>query len=93
MEAGTLHEVSKPYLSSAPAGDVVGVGNRIDDASPANDWLLQTEPQAGANNRKFHIAQGKCLGGSSALSFMIHHRPTKGSLENWAKLAGDESYK
>ncbi|KAG8664539.1 uncharacterized protein FPOAC1_013320 [Fusarium poae] len=60
---------------------------------PTVDWVFETEPQAGANNRKFHYARGKCLGGSSALNFMIYHRGSTGTYDRWADLVGDDSYR
>lgn len=35
------------------------------------DWLFNTVPQRGANNRKVRYARGKCSGGSSARNFMV----------------------
>jgi choline dehydrogenase len=93
IEAGIFYEVGKPVLGSTPAGAFFGIGSSFIDAVPTVDWQFQTEPQAGANNRRLHYARGKCLGGSSALNFMIHHRGSKGSYEQWADMVGDESYK
>ncbi|KAL3445040.1 GMC oxidoreductase-domain-containing protein [Aspergillus insuetus] len=65
-------------LSSKPED-----GSDPETSSPI-DWGFVTEPFPGANDRRLHIAQGKCLGGSSALNFMVYHRPTKQSLGWWA---------
>jgi choline dehydrogenase len=92
IEAGLSYEVTKPVLGAAPLGDIIGVGSNPIDSIPTVDFGLKTVPQAGANNREMHYTQGKCLGGSSALNFMIHHRPTKGSMDRWADNVGDQSY-
>ncbi|KJZ74261.1 hypothetical protein HIM_06267 [Hirsutella minnesotensis 3608] len=93
VEAGAFYEIGKPVLGTTPGGDLFGIGADIDDSVPAVDWKFQTVPQAGANNRKVHIARGKCLGGSSALNFMIYHRGSKSSYDLWAKDVGDDTYR
>lgn len=93
IEAGLFYELGKPVLGSTPAGAFFGIGASSLDALPTVDWTYKTEPQSGANNRQVHYAQGKCLGGSSALNFMIHHRGSKGSYDQWAEMVGDDSYK
>lgn len=93
VEAGVNYEVSKPVLGMTPAGDLVGIGASMSDSIPTVDWGFQTVPQAGANNRKIHYTRGKCLGGSSALNFMLYHRGTTGTYDQWAELTGDESYR
>ncbi|KAK6227320.1 choline dehydrogenase [Colletotrichum tabaci] len=92
VEAGLSYEVGKPIVGPAPLGDVIGVGSNPLDTVPTVDYGLKTVPQAGAGGREIHYAQGKCLGGSSALNFMIHHRPNRGALDAWAKTVGDDSY-
>jgi choline dehydrogenase len=93
VEAGLNYEIGKPVLGTTPAGDIIGIGSSMLDSIPTVDWQFQTEPQPGANNRRVHYARGKCLGGSSALNFMIHHRGSTGSYDMWAEEVGDESYK
>lgn len=92
IEAGIFYELGKPVLGSTPAGAFFGAGGKLIDSVPTVDWSFITEPQVGANDREVHYAQGKCLGGSSALNFMIHHRGSTGSYDQWADLVGDESY-
>ncbi|EMD62613.1 hypothetical protein GGP41_001888 [Bipolaris sorokiniana] len=92
IEAGGLYEFGKPVVGPAPLGDVIGVGSNPADSIPTVDYGLVTVPQAGAGGRRMHYAQGKCLGGSSGLNFMIHHRPNRGALDAWAEAVGDESY-
>ena len=90
IEAGGAYEISKPILGPAPLGDIIGVGGNPLDSIPTVDWGLVTEPQPGANGRSLHYAQGRCLGGSSGLNFMVYHRPTRGSLDMWADAVGDD---
>ncbi|CAE7034143.1 hypothetical protein CFE70_004951 [Pyrenophora teres f. teres 0-1] len=92
VEAGGSYELGKPIVGPAPLGDIIGVGSNPADSIPTVDYGLRTVPQAGAGGREMHYAQGKCLGGSSGLNFMIHHRPNRGALDAWAKAVGDESY-
>ncbi|KAK2054361.1 alcohol oxidase [Colletotrichum caudatum] len=92
VEAGLSYEVGKPIVGPAPLGDIVGVGSNPLDSLPTVDYVLKTIPQAGAAGRRMHYAQGKCLGGSSALNFMIHHRPNRGALDAWAEAVDDETY-
>lgn len=92
VEAGLFYELGKPVLATTPAGDIIGIGSSVLDQIPTVDWGFVTEPQEGLGGRQLHYAQGKALGGSSALNFMIHHRGSKGSYKMWADLVGDESY-
>jgi len=64
IEAGLYYQIGKPVLGSTPAGSIIGIGANPLDSDPIVDWVLMTEPQAGADNRRVHYAQGKCLGGS-----------------------------
>lgn len=92
VERGLAYEVGKPVVGAAPIGDIIGVGSNPLDSIPTVDYGFRTTPQPGAAGREIHYAQGKCLGGSSALNFMIHHRPNKGALDLWAETVGDDSY-
>lgn len=92
IERGLSYEVGKPVVGPAPLGDIIGVGSNPLDSDPIVDYGFRTTPQPGAADREIHYAQGKCLGGSSALNFMIHHRPNKGALDVWAEAVGDDAY-
>lgn len=92
VERGLSYELGKPVVGPAPLGDIIGVGASTLDSVPTVDYGFRTTPQPGAANREIHYAQGKCLGGSSGLNFMIHHRPNKGALDVWAEIVDDESY-
>ncbi|KAK8017715.1 GMC oxidoreductase [Apiospora rasikravindrae] len=93
VEAGLFYEIAKPVLGTTPGGDIIGIGASPLDSVPTVDWQFVTEPQAGANWRRVHYARGKCLGGSSALNFMIHQRGSKGSYDKWTDEVGDDTYR
>ncbi|KAK8152943.1 choline dehydrogenase [Phyllosticta citrichinensis] len=92
IEVGGSFEIGKPVVGPAPLGGIIGIGSNPLDSIPTVDYVFTTTPQPGAAGREMHYPQGKCLGGSSALNFMLHHRPNKGSLDEWAKAVGDDSY-
>ncbi|KAE8308099.1 putative GMC oxidoreductase [Aspergillus transmontanensis] len=93
IEAGSFYEIESPLKSTIPAGYNLLVGSDPENVNVPVDWGIVTVPQAGANGRKLHYAQGKCFGGSSALNAMIYQRGTTGSYDQWATLVEDESYK
>jgi choline dehydrogenase len=59
---------------------------------PEIDWELLTQPQTNAGNRVVHYAQGKTLGGSSALNTMSYVRSSASAYQRWADLVDDSSY-
>lgn len=59
---------------------------------PLIDWDLVSAPAPSAANRRIHYAQGKTLGGSSAINTMTYHRATAGAYARWASAVGDQSY-
>ncbi|KAI7773760.1 hypothetical protein LA080_009898 [Diaporthe eres] len=92
IEAGTYYSISDPLLASTPAGDTLFAGSSPTDTNPLVDWDFVTTSQTGANNRQIRYPRGKCLGGSSALNFMIYQRPDTGSMQLWADAVGDQNY-
>lgn len=92
IEAGGFYEIEKPAFGTTPAGSFFGIGASSLDTVPTTDWGFQTEPQPHLNNRRVHYARGKCLGGSSALNFMVYHRGTTSSYQRWADTVDDQSY-
>ena len=54
--------------------------------------LIAGNVEQGGANRRVHYARGKTLGGSSARNYFVYHRPSKGSLQEWADVTGDQSY-
>ena len=63
VEAGTYYQVSGPFLTSTPGGDVTLAGADQTILSSGVDWNFQTTSQAGANGRSVRYPRGKCLGG------------------------------
>ncbi|WP_052700144.1 GMC family oxidoreductase [Methylocucumis oryzae] len=52
----------------------------------AYDWGDRSMPQSGMNDRRIYIPQGKALGGSSSINYMIYMRGNRGDYEHWANL-------
>lgn len=50
------------------------------------DWKFRTVPQAGLNGRSIREAQGKALGGSSAINSQTFAAPGQAEINAWAKL-------
>lgn len=95
IEAGGLYEQDNGNQSVIPYyGLVMPVLGTTDDypRQPLIDWDLLSTPQPGAGNRRVHYAQGKTLGGSSAINTMAYHRGTVGAYQRWANIVGDQSY-
>lgn len=61
--------------------------------NPRTDWLYRTEADVGLNNRSLIYPRGKVLGGSSSINGMIYMRGQARDYEQWATLAGDESWR
>ncbi|KAJ0419908.1 hypothetical protein BJY00DRAFT_324111 [Aspergillus carlsbadensis] len=80
VEAGGRYEKRYP-LAKTPGANVLPVGSDPETSSPI-DWGFVTEPFPGANGRRLHVAQGKCLGGT----------PTEESMVVWLLLTDDLSY-
>ncbi|KAF3047624.1 hypothetical protein E8E12_010989 [Didymella heteroderae] len=95
IEAGGLYEQDNGNQSVVPYyGLVMPVLGTTEDypKNPLVDWDLYSTPQVSAGGRRIHYAQGKTLGGSSALNTMAYHRGTTGAYQRWADLVGDQSY-
>ncbi|KAJ5674268.1 choline dehydrogenase [Penicillium macrosclerotiorum] len=93
IEKGVFHEISEPILSTTPGAYEAVIGTNPQNTNHAVDWGIVTTPQSGANNRQLHYAQGRCLGGSSALNAMVYQRGSAGSYNKWADILQDESYR
>ncbi|ORY07924.1 hypothetical protein BCR34DRAFT_603726 [Clohesyomyces aquaticus] len=96
IEAGGYYQVDYGNASVIPLLALTGL-DIIDPTTnfphrPNIDWELVTVPQSNAANRVMHYAQGKTLGGSSAINTMSYLRSTKSAYQRWADLVGDNSY-
>ncbi|MGA9333492.1 MAG: choline dehydrogenase [Rudaea sp.] len=56
------------------------------------NWDYYTEPQAQLDNRRLWWPRGKVLGGSSSINAMCYIRGDRRDYDEWARLAGDESW-
>ncbi|KAF4778910.1 choline dehydrogenase [Colletotrichum scovillei] len=97
VEAGGFYKVENGNNSIVPLLSLTGIAF-IDPSpeftpQPLMDWSLVSEPIAGAGGRRVHYAQGKTLGGSSAINTMSYIRGTKGSYDLWAETVGDETFR
>ena len=52
----------------------------------AVNWMFETVPQAGLNNKTSYWPRGKVLGGSSAINAMVYIRGNKKDYDDWAAL-------
>jgi choline dehydrogenase len=52
----------------------------------AVNWMFETVPQAGLNNKTSYWPRGKVLGGSSSINAMIYIRGNKKDYDDWAAL-------
>ncbi|KAI4094879.1 MAG: hypothetical protein LQ344_001924 [Seirophora lacunosa] len=93
IEAGGFYEQDNGNISVVPAYCTIGAGTDPADFNPLVDWGFVTQPQKGLDGRRIHYTRGKTLGGTSARNYMYYHRPNVGSLDQWAEIAGDDSYK
>ncbi len=69
-----------------PVGYLYCIGN------PRTDWLYQTEPEAGLNDRALRYPRGKTLGGCSSINGMIYMRGQARDYDQWARLTGDDAW-
>ena len=83
LEAGKAD--SYPWIH-IPVGYLYCIGN------PRTDWMYNTEPDAGLNNRVQRYPRGRVLGGCSSINGMIYMRGQARDYDGWAKLTGDDSW-
>jgi choline dehydrogenase len=76
LEAGAA---SHPY-SRMP----LSFGLLIDN--PAANWLYQSEPEPGTNNRTIPVPRGKLLGGSSSINGLVWVRGQPLDYDTWAQM-------
>lgn len=96
VEAGSFYETTNGNNSVVPLLDLTGIAfidtSEAFTPQPLMDWSLLSEPIANAGGRRVHYAQGKTLGGSSAINTMSYIRANRGAYDKWADAAEDESY-
>ena len=95
IEAGGYYEQDNGNYSTVPgyAQDIPFLGTTTSYThNSLMDWDYVSVPQTQAGGRQIHYAQGKTLGGSSAINTLAYHRGTVGAYSKWATLVGDSSY-
>ncbi|SPQ20169.1 edb51bc1-333e-4a33-8647-c87830b3d5fd [Thermothielavioides terrestris] len=91
--AARLSEDANVQVLVLEAGDDLSTDARVNVPAmwpqlqgTETDWQLKTEPQGALGNRELVIAQGRLLGGSSALNAMNFVVGAREDLDAWAKL-------
>ena len=87
LEAGgddrPLKEPSQ-FLSNLWIHVPIGYSQTLKD--PKVNWLYQTEPDPGTNNRQHVWPRGKVLGGSSSINAMLYVRGQRSDYDHWRQL-------
>ncbi len=55
-------------------------------ATPAVNWMYQSEPEPNLNGRRVFTPRGKVLGGSSSINGLVHVRGQPEDFDEWARL-------
>jgi choline dehydrogenase len=66
-------------LIHIPAGYIKTLVN------PAINWMFETEPEPGCDDRRIKQPRGKVLGGSSAINAMLYVRGQAADYDGWAQ--------
>lgn len=53
------------------------------------DWGVRTAPQAQMFGRRIFLPQGKVVGGSSSINYMIYMRGNRGDYDHWRELGNE----
>lgn len=53
------------------------------------DWAYRTVPQVHMYGRRIFVPQGRVLGGSSAINFMIYMRGNRSDYDQWMQMGND----
>jgi choline dehydrogenase len=77
LEAGG--EDSNPWIHIP-----LGYGKLFVD--PKVNWMFQTTPQPGLNDRRINQPRGKVLGGSSSINGLVYVRGQKEDFDHWRQL-------
>jgi choline dehydrogenase len=54
--------------------------------NPRYNWMYESEPIPGLNNRTNYFPRGKVLGGSSSINAMVYSRGQAGDFDDWEAL-------
>jgi choline dehydrogenase len=54
--------------------------------NPRVNWMFETEPEAGTDNRSIPVPRGKVLGGSSSINGMVYVRGQSLDYDTWAQM-------
>lgn len=54
--------------------------------NPRVNWMFETEPDPGLDNRRGYWPRGKVLGGSSSINAMVHMRGLVADFDDWREL-------
>lgn len=99
LAAQLANAASKPSVLLLEAGDRKEDRNlRVDGQrwttfmNQSMNWGYKTSPQADCNNREIDYSRGRCMGGSSAINFGVYSIGARDDYEEWARIAGDESF-
>ncbi|KAJ5719869.1 hypothetical protein N7493_006747 [Penicillium malachiteum] len=99
LAAQLANSTAKPSVLLLEAGDSKEDRNlRIDGQrwitfqNQDMNWGYKTTPQSDCNNREIDYSRGRCMGGSSAINFGVYSVGARDDYEEWARIAGDESF-
>lgn len=70
-----------------PAIRIPAFYGRLQD-SPC-DWADRTVPQAHLDGRRIYVPQGRVLGGSTSINYMIYMRGNRGDYDEWHRLGNE----
>jgi choline dehydrogenase len=54
--------------------------------NPGYNWMFNTEPEPGLNQRRIYWPRGRCLGGSSSINGLIYVRGQAEDYDHWMSL-------
>lgn len=70
-----------------PAIQIPAFYGRLQDGP--NDWAYRTLPQKNLCGRRLFVPQGRVLGGSSSINYLIYIRGNRGDYDGWRDLGNE----
>lgn len=70
-----------------PAIRIPAFYGRLQDGP--NDWAYRTLPQKNLCGRRLYVPQGRVLGGSSSINYLIYIRGNRGDYDGWCDLGNE----